>query len=262
MSLSKKTKILVQNITGREIEMTIDDYERLTANGLKLHLICHIYEPSKLKKIRFYTAIFGDYPIKPRNDIVCFSQDNHILEEFMLPREDTSTMRAKQYKLLPHLLFKGYDATIWMDGNIYPKISEIEYCDRYLGKGDMAVFKHPFRETVYEEFEELMKDPRFTVDKELQRQLKLQRKTYEDEGLPADMPLWECNFLIRRDNPNIVKLNDKWWGEVNKWQRRDQVSYPYVVWRYGKGLDIRTIIDEGIRTNKLFKYRDMYAKKK
>jgi hypothetical protein len=47
---------------------------------------------------------------------------------------------------------------------------------------------------------------------------------------------------------------DAWWCEVCRWQWRDQVSLPYVLWKYGADLELRTIMDGDIRKHPVFHY--------
>lgn len=232
-------KLLVKNEIGREMEINKEDYQRLIDSGLKLRIV---EQKTTKGKSKIYTAVAGDYPIK-RKDIKCFG-DEGIFKN--------GVMEAKRYKVLPHQFFKD-DITIWIDGNIYLKVKNEEAIDRFLGDADIAIFKHPYRPTVWHEFNTLREQERFQIPW-LQKQLSEQQKFYEDAGLPKNTPLWECNFIIRRNNEKVNRLMDAWWSEICRWQWRDQVSFPYVVWKYGKDLKINTITEGNIRSHKCFKY--------
>lgn len=197
-----------------------------------------------------YTAIAGDYPIPPRSEIPCLSGD----AVFTRP-----VMDAKRYKILPHLYCPDEPVTIWVDGNIWPLVDADTLIDRYLGKADMALFSHPRRNSVWQEFAELRKDAgkggRFNIPY-LQTQLTAQEAAYRKAKFPGG-PLFECNFIIRRNNEAVNRLNDAWWSEICRWQWRDQVSFPYVLWRYG-GVKVNTICGPDIRKNKDFRYVPHY----
>lgn len=239
--------IIVQNVAGREMKLSDEDYKRLKDSGFKMIVLDK--EPIVVKPVDsvMYTACV-DYKVK-RDDIKCFGDE----EIFKRP-----VMEAKRYKALPHKFFKN-DYTIWIDGNIHFKESNDYAIARFLKDNDIAIFKHPYRGTVWQEFEVLQKQDRFKIEW-LQKQLKEQKKFYKEEGLPALTPLWECNFIICRNTPEVNRLMDAWWSEICRWQWRDQVSFPYVMWKYGQGIKIRTIEEGNIRTHKLFKYVDSYAK--
>lgn len=96
-------------------------------------------------EIKQYTSIVGEYPVE-RKDIQCFGDENIFKE---------SVMEAKRYKILPHLFFPKHDITIWMDGNIFLKTKEEDAVKIFLGDADIAIFEHPYRGNVYDEFDEL-----------------------------------------------------------------------------------------------------------
>jgi hypothetical protein len=197
--------------------------------------------------MKAYTASVGDYP--PVSDVHCFGAEG----VFQQP-----VMEAKRYKVLPHLFFPKESVTIWMDSNIRMKadVDAEVIALAALMDHDIAVFKHPYRSSVYQEFDTLQDDPRFAIPY-LQRQLKEQRKAYIDEGLPASTPLFECNVLVRRNNERVNRLMDAWWAQICRWQWRDQVSFPYVLWKYASGVAVKAITPN-VREHHLFDYVSKY----
>lgn len=195
-----------------------------------------------------YTAIAGDYPIQ-RSDIPCLQGE---------PIFTRPVLDAKRFKILPHLYCSEHAVTVYVDGNVWPLTDAQTLIDRYLGDGDLAVFVHPFRQTVWEEFAILRQHQRFKIPY-LQQQLVGQEVAYRADGLPKDTPLYECNFLIRRNTERVNRLMDAWWAEICRWQWRDQVSLPYVLWRYGAGLKLRAIEGQDIRLHADFRYVRHYS---
>lgn len=192
-----------------------------------------------------YTSIVGNEPA--RADVPCFGDEG----VFRRP-----VMEAKRYKLLPHLFFPRDNVTVWVDGNIRLKVEVGAVVEALLGDADVAVCKHPYRDNVYQEFATLEKDRRFAIPY-LQSQLRQQRQAYIDEGLPRDAPLFECNILVRRNNARVAGLMNAWWAEICRWQWRDQVSFPYVVWKYGGDVEIRAVTPNA-REHPLFDYVSRY----
>ncbi|MBL4693043.1 MAG: hypothetical protein JKY92_06910, partial [Magnetovibrio sp.] len=57
---------------------------------------------------------------------------------------------------------------------------------------------------------------------------------YLADNIPLDLKLFENNFLLRRHNaPDVVKLMEAWWEQMNTHSHRDQLSLPYVAWKQG-----------------------------
>ncbi len=193
---------------------------------------------------KVYTAIAGDYPIR-RDDVICFTGDG----VFRNP-----IMEAKRYKVLPHLFFPDEPITIWIDGNIWLRAEAQAVASTLLGSADMAVFKHSYRQTVWQEFKTLKEDPRFAITY-LQKQLVEQEQTYLQEGLPRDALLFECNVLIRRNNDRVNRLMEEWWAQICRWQWRDQVSFPYALWRSYVNL---SIITANVRDHPMFKHVEQW----
>lgn len=193
-----------------------------------------------------YTAVAGDsYPIK-RYEIPCFRDEG----VFKRP-----VMEAKRYKVLPQLFWPDHEITIWLDANITTTALPQQLVDEFLGDADIALFRHSYRETVWQEIAALRVDHRMR-DPYLQRQMAEQEKRYRAEGLPDDTPLYECNFLIRRNNPHVNGMMNAWWAQICRWQWRDQVSFPYVLWRH-PGVIVRAH-RFNIREHPLFRYANHY----
>ena len=194
----------VINQFGREIEMSQENYDKFIEMGKTFQILKPMMEEAITKTDNvIYTAICGKYPIE-RKDIICFGDEGI----FKNP-----VMEAKRYKILPHLFFPEKEVTIWVDANVWLKVSNNEAINKFLGDADIAVFKHPFRKNAYEEFNTLRTQERFKGEW-LQSQLGLQQKSYEDVGFPLKSQLCECNFLIRRNNEAVNNLMDKWWAQT------------------------------------------------
>lgn len=196
--------------------------------------------------IAVYTAIAGDYPIA-RDDIQCFKAEGI----FARP-----VMEAKRYKILPHLFFPDHAITIWVDGNVWLNNSPNSIVQELLGDADMALFRHPYRKTVWQEFATLTHDPRFAIPY-LRQQLAAQESTYKAAGLSKDAPLYECSILIRRNNERVNRTMDAWWAQICRWQWRDQVSFPFALWSNGTAMKVNAI-DGNARNHPLFRHVEQW----
>jgi hypothetical protein len=162
-----------------------------------------------------YTSITGDYD-PPRNDVEVFSEYN----QFKDPR-----LNAKIYKILPHLFF-DVKYSIWVDGNMFPKISKEELIDLLAGK-DIAVIRHSERNCLYKEADLCLATAKNHINPDTQP-LVDQVARYRTENFPEGAGLAVCGMLIRRHTDTIKRLNEQWWSEICSGSFRDQVSFPYV----------------------------------
>lgn len=195
----------------------------------------------KKDRLVVYTALFGDYDdlIDPPEkfegcDFVCFTDQKNLksdiweirlIEECDLP----PNMMNRRYKILPHLFFPEYKKSLYVDANIYIFKNPLELADQYLTKSDFVAPKHFARDCVYDEAKEcivLMKDKTSNIKKQMQR--------YKEAGFPHNFGLSENNILLRiHSNESVMDLMEKWWQELQKETKRDQLSFPFAVWVAG-----------------------------
>jgi len=175
------------------------------------------------KTLTIYTAICGSYDTE-RSDVLCFTEKD--FDKFKLP-----VMNAKIFKVLSHK-FIDADISIWIDGNMRLKVSKEELVEKFLGDNDMAVFKHARTKHVYDEARELrrmLKDQTEIIDEQMEK--------YKAEGFDGGM-LCDCSMLIRRRTEPVARFNEQWWAEISRYSYRDQLSFPYVLWKTGLKVNI------------------------
>ena len=180
-----------------------------------------------------YTAIFGGrdrlWPprqVEPDCRYVCFTDDRELEAELwevrVVPRSDFDPVRsARRWKILSHRAV-DCDRSIWIDA-IYEIVGPLAALFERFTE-DLAVFRHPVRDCVYEEAAECIRRGR--DDPELiQRTLeRLRRQTH-----PPHAGLFESGFLLRRHSAAVAEFNESWWNEIRRGTRRDQVSLPGVL---------------------------------
>lgn len=208
----------------------------------QLNYKCH--KDYQGKKVAIYTAIYGDYDtlkeplyVNPQCDYFAFTnQDiptNSIWKkgnEKLIP--DFSTMdsyhASKYIKLHPHILFSDYDYSIWVDGtttivaDLLPFIDVLESKNKVIG-----MFDNPVHDCIYTEANFLLYYNRAPEDLLLK-----QIATYSADGYPKHNGMFECTIIARKHNELLCKsLMEQWWYQTQKYTMRDQISFPYVLWK-------------------------------
>jgi len=191
-----------------------------------------------------YTAIIGGKDADRTDGVKQFSEN----KLFYDPR-----MSARMYKALSHRFVEG-SHTVWVDGNIYPKVLERKII-QLLGDQDMAVFKHPTRNSYEEEIkacENFEKDSPDTMRKQVEG--------YRKRGFdvtPGGHRLLAGGIIIRKNKPSVNAFNEYWWAEVCTKSKRDQLSLPWVIWRTKVNCKV---LEMDIRNNEFFEFRNHLIK--
>ena len=156
---------------------------------------------------------------------------------------------AKKHKILPHLYFPDAEYSLWIDGTMTLKVPLEELVNKYLKDTDIAMFKHPYRDCLYDEALACINlglDNPDTIKKQVEE--------YNLEGYLPRRGLFEATVILRRHTNEIRAFNEIWWDEIQWGSRRDQISLPYVL--HKTATDITTmegyVHDEG--GNKYFDY--------
>lgn len=193
-----------------------------------------------MNKVVIYTAITNGYDelkdpdyVSDNFDYICFTDNKSIKSDVWQIRHfensDLDPVRkCREVKVLPHKYFKQYDYSVWIDGNI-EITGDINQLLKELiipSKLDFFTFRHPFRNCVYEEAEECIRQ-----GKDNAQIIKHQLQKYINNHFPEQTGLVESNVIIRKHNSKkLVKVLEDWWQEINDYSRRDQLSFNYVAW--------------------------------
>jgi hypothetical protein len=92
----------------------------------------------------------------------------------------------------------------------------------------MCVFRHHARSCIYEEAEACKVrrlDSPELIDGQMAR--------YREEGFPARFGLQELAVILRRHSEAVEDFDRRWWEEISRGSRRDQLSFQYVRWKTG-----------------------------
>jgi hypothetical protein len=155
-------------------------------------------------------------------------------------------MGAKLYKVLPHLHLDT-DISIWMDANIYLRVSKERIVDELLGDADIAIFKHPYRESVLDEAK-VLKQFGWEKSEVIEKQMEY----YLGRNYPLST-LYECGVIIRRHNHKTELLNNIWWSHICTFSHRDQLSFPIALNLAGEMTGLKVNVIQGnVRNHPLF----------
>jgi hypothetical protein len=150
------------------------------------------------------------------------------LRKFSIDNRYANRRNAKIYKIMPHLFVPGYDYYIWVDATHAVKMDPKEIVETYLKDSDIALFKHPERDCVYEEAE-LIKQVRFDSLEFVQNQMIF----YQSRSFEKHKGLYELPCRIQRNTLEIQALMLTWWELICKFSSRDQLSLPFALDMHG-----------------------------
>jgi len=176
----------------------------------------------ELSNITVYTSLNNDKdtPVEGVLNICTY-------DKFTDPRRN-----SRASKILAHTYINS-EFSIYIDGNITLNVSPETIIDKYLKDYDIAVFRHPVRDCIFDEAMTCAKlkldDPEIIIE---------QAKAYEDLGFAKHKGLAECGIIIRRHTPEIENFNNTWWAEYSRYSRRDQISFMFAADRVGLRVNI------------------------
>lgn len=196
------------------------------------------------KKYVIYTVMVGGYDeirqpevVDDRFDYILFSND---IKEYSIGvwqirpisyRNDDNTRVCRYVKTHPEELLSEYEASLWIDSNIYirtPFVYE-RFIDLYESDKLVASMNHPWRDCIYDEAFEVMY-LRYEKEKIVFDWCHRIRK----EGYPSHNGLYETNVMYRKhSDKTVANLDKQWWNCIDVYSKRDQLSFNYVLWKCG-----------------------------
>ena len=215
-------------------------------------------------KIVVYTSIFGGYDTILEPYYVSDMCDYFIITDQKIPggsiwkkitveniegfEEMDDYHKSKFCKMMPHILFPEYDYSIWVDGNVQIVADLVPLVDRMEDKTAMATFKNPLHNCIYTE-------KNFLICKNAANyeQLEAQINLYKEKGFPKQFGMREFSIIVRKHSDELCqKLMKQWWGHVNRYTMRDQISFPYILWENRMNIDYIQLLGENWRNNPRF----------
>ena len=215
-------------------------------------------------KIAVYTSIFGNYDplIEPlyhseKCDYYAIT-DQDIPENSIWNKLDVGSIpgfedmdgyhKSKFCKMMPHILFPQYEYSIWVDGNIQIAADMVPLVDRLDEEHIMGMFQNPLHDCIYTEARFNICQNNASIEK-----IRNQMSAYKAEGFPEKFGLREFSVIVRRHNDEeCIQMMQDWWKQVNTYTMRDQLSFPYVLWKHGKTIDFIQLLGSNWRWNPRF----------
>lgn len=178
----------------------------------------------------------GHYYLDPDWDYICYTDDEELIRQGMLGAWEIRPLvftqsdpgRINRYhKIFPNLLFPDYNESIYVDTKVNVLTS---YMFDSINKSGQDLFQpvHSYRGCLYDEIKWIMDtyDDAHLAEKQME--------IYRKEGYPENHGFREnCIIYRKHHNPEIIQAMNEWWTWVRDWCHRDQVSYCYVLWKYG-----------------------------
>lgn len=184
------------------------------------------------------TAMYGGYDsLSPLPDghgfaeAICVTDDPNLSVEgwttVHVPSEHGFRLGAKAPKLTP-FRWASHNLAVWVDGSVTIVDTTFrQFCLDALADADLVAWNHP------ENRDCLFQEAAYCQDWPQNRKMPLREQTanYRAEGMPEHYGLWASGILGWRKTEETVAFGEAWFEENRRWSTRDQVSFPYMVWK-------------------------------
>ena len=215
-----------------------------------------------MKKFVLFTAIFG----KPRRfnfptisdmsvDKFCFTDLNvsegcnqimpgkkgqPFLNDFYqikkMKLNHLTPMKANRFVkiCIPDELFDNYEYSIYSDAK-HPFTFDFDYMLSCLEpESDFLIRRHRSkRDCAYDEGLYCIKRKKDT-EANIMKLLNF----YKSEDFPTYVGLYDAGWVLRRHTKALKQYMKLWWELVYNYSERDQISLPYLVWKYGMKISL------------------------
>lgn len=214
------------------------------------------------KKIAVYTAIYGDYddivdPLykDPNCDYYIFT-DQEVKKDsiwkkidFDFPEEvNTEFLKNRYVKIFPNKIFKDYDYSIYVDGNLIITSEISLYLKNFESICGIGMHKHPSNTGIYEEVDYNLRLKKITSE-----EAKMIKKKYNNNNMPNNYGMFECNVILREHfNYRCMEIMDMWWDEIINGVKRDQLYFTYVLYKLRVKFDDIYLLGNNINANPMF----------
>ena len=228
----------------------------MSREGRKIKKIVDRCDNKEMKKIALYAAIFGapqrfNFPKISSFDVdrICFTDfhiregcnqmmtvrnGRHLFNDFYDMRrmrlDHLSALRANRFiKIcIPDEIFDNYEFSLYSDCK-RPFTFDFEQMLNCLEPdSDILLRKHRSkRNCAYEEGLYCIE-----IKKDTEQNIMKQLNFYESEHFPHHLGLFDASWILRRHTKALKEYMKHWWEMIERFSHRDQVSLPYIIWKY------------------------------
>ena len=174
-----------------------------------------------------------ELPLNSVLDIFSYNDKN------FLPRINAlhPRLQSKIPKMLGFEYHPGYDYYIWLDGSIQIHSSEtISWLVSCCGGNDIALFRHPFRNSIRDELNYMVKlmqeGNSYLLNRYTNEPMIEQVEMYESDSEFRDDCLYALGaFVYNKSIINKGILNN-WFYHNARYSIQDQLSFPYLLFKH------------------------------
>lgn len=142
-------------------------------------------------------------------------------------RGDSQLLMNRRMKLFPERFLPDCDVAIYVDGNILIRADLSPLIVEFMESGaDIALFRHPSGRTLNQEIDHALV---YRIPSEDFQVTEEQRKRYASMGLLEAQISENSVIFYRMGSSKIARLGEAWWGELDRYSKRDQISLPYAL---------------------------------
>ena len=215
------------------------------------------------EKIAVYKVIFGNYDALNEPKILPTNCDFFVITDLIIPNDSNwkkidishfhnsnlnNNELNRYYKFHPHLFFPSYKYSLYLDGNIELISDPREFLDS-IPKAGISVHNHFRRQCIFDEI-----DVCINLNKDTYENLNLHRQHLISNNMPLNYGMAELPIILRQhNNLQCIKIMNEWWYEFLNYSKRDQISFPYVLYKNDIKVKEVTKLGEDIYSNYSFR---------
>lgn len=204
-------------------------------------------------KVAIITANLGNYdpsvdPVEQDIPMVfrrITDKDFPLRSKSMTPRLQARIVKMHMWQFLP-----DHDYYLWVDSSCtLPRSDSLKWFLDQLGTKNIAVFKHPHRNTIQEEADYLK--GRIEFEKAGKKPLYILPR-YENELIDEQLAevdpsqeLYAPTAFIFKDSPPVRHAMKQWWYHTSRYHSIDKLSFPHVLAQ--AGLAVKVIPDNYLK---------------
>lgn len=181
-------------------------------------------------RVAVVSANFGNFE-KPINDgrITIAEKEFPLRDKSMTPRLQARIVKTHMWQFVP-----GYDYYLWIDSSCkLTSENSVKWFLEQLGDNDIAVFKHPRRNTVQEEADFLKRRLELEAEGKKQKYIIPRYENEDIDGQLAEvMPmqnLYASTAFIYKNSREVRVAMKHWWYHISRYHSIDQLSFPWCI---------------------------------